>query len=691
MPRFASYLTAILATAAAAHATAAPTTPSTNTTTYLRSPLLFEDLRADRAGAAFRTFGAGYATWLSGNQAVFELRRGQLTHVVRMELVGADASARAEAAGPARTAVRRYVGADPRAWTSHGTYDRVAFHDVYPGIDAAYYGTQGQLEYDLDVAPGADPRQIELRFAGADRVTRDVDGSLVVSAGDIDLRLRAPLAYQGEGPTRQVVPSSFVVTPTPDGGTVARITLGTYDASRRLVIDPVVDYAAYLSGSAADRAYAIAADSTGNAVVTGFTASTNFPSTLGAVFAGSQDAFVTRIDAGGAALTFSTLLGGSAYDVGKAVALDGTGNIYVAGTTSSLNFPTTAGAYDVVANGNNDVFVAKLTSTGALTYATFVGGSGNDEPDAIAVDNLNRPYVVGKTEGGATAFPTPTGYDVTFNGGSWDAFALRLAANFATLNYSTYLGGTSFDYGQGIALDGYKAIVVGYTTSTLFPTIGAQLRVGYGGSGDGFIAKLAADGLSLVSSSYLGGSTTDSLEAVTIGGQGNVFVTGWTSTTLGVTPAYPTTTGSFGTLGAGGTDVVVTKLDAALATIQYSGVAGGSANDYGYGVVVTAGGAAVVVGLTASGNFPQVASTQATGFGGGSYDAFILKLTSAGSSMAYASYLGGAGADSATGVALDGTARAYLCGEAGAGFPVMGTLGVTALGANEAMVARISP
>jgi len=259
-----------------------------------------------------------------------------------------------------------------------------------------------------------------------------------------------------------------------------------------------LSYSTYLGGSGFDQGNGIAVDSAGSAYVTGDTDSTDFPTTPGAfqtTNGGFEGAFVTKLNAAGSALSYSTYLGGSSVDGGRGIAVDSAGSAYVTGLTGSTDFPTAPGAFQTTYDGNEDVFVAKLNATGsALSYSTYLGGSGNDGGSEIAVDSAGNAYVTGLTD--STDFPTAAGAFQTTNGGSdFDAFVVKLNAAGSALSYSTYLGGSDDDLGQGIAVDSAgSAYVTGRTDWTDFPTATGAFQTTNGGGGDAFVTKVPTAG-----------------------------------------------------------------------------------------------------------------------------------------------------------------------------------------------------
>ena len=598
--------------------------------------------------------------------------------VLRMKLVGANPAAQVTGLEQLPGKSNYFIGNDPAKWrTNVPTYAKVRYGNVYSGIDLVYYGNQRQLEYDFVVAPGADPRDIRLAIQSRDRegavaLRIDGEGDLVLESEGSELRLHQPVIYQEISGARQRIGGNFVVHGTPgqvhgkpgqvQGGRQVGFEVARYDASKPLIIDPVLTYSTYLGGSNGDEGLGIAVDSSGNAYVTGWTSSTNYPTTnaFQAATGGLQDAFVTKLNAAGSALVYSTYLGGSGGETGFGIAVDSSGNAYVTGQTQSSNFPT-ANAFQA-ANGNPgfspaDAFVAKLNAAGsALVYSTYLGGSGNDWGAGIAVDASGNAYVTGTTY--STNFPTANAFQAAFGGcgNCGDAFVTKLNAAGSALVYSTYLGGGDFDAGQGIAVDSSgNAYVTGGTSSADFPTANA-FQAKFGGYIDAFVTKLNATGSALVYSTYLGGSSRDHGLGIGVDSSGNAYVTGQTDSTN-----FPTANAFQAAFGGGyRLDAFVTKLNAAGSALVYSTYLGGSGEDSGQGIAVDSSGNAYVTGSTQSTNFPTANAFQAAF--GGTRDAFVTKLNTAGSALVYSTYLGGSGNEYGNGIGVDSSGNAYVTG-----------------------------
>jgi uncharacterized repeat protein (TIGR01451 family) len=620
--------------------------------------------------------------------AEVEANRARKTAVLRMQLLGANPHPRMVSLDELPGKSNYFIGNNSKAWhTNVPNYARVRYEAVYPGVDLVYYGNQRQLEYDFVVAPGSDPKAIRLGFEGAEKLSVDADGDLILRTRDGAIRLHKPIIYQKINEIKQTILGHYALK----GKHQVGFHVANYDSSKPLVIDPVLSYSTYLGGTNNDQGLGIAVDSCGNAYVTGFTnSSLDFPTTTGALqtaFGGSRDAFVTKLNATGSALVYSTYLGGTDNDEGHGIAVDAPGNAYVTGFTESANFPVTPlTAFQPAKGAGVDAFVTKLNPTGSgLVYSTFLGSNNTDQGSSIAVDALGNAYITGFTA--SATFPTTTGASQTTFGGVEDAFVTKLNAAGSGLSYSTFLGGTPEDRGLGIAVDiGGSAYVTGFTVSSNFPTTGGAFQTTFGGSRDAFVTKLNAAGSARVYSTYLGGTGIDEGLGIAVDIGGSAYVTGFT-----VSSNFPTTGGAFQTTFGGVEDAFVTKLDAAGSGLSYSTFLGGTPEDRGFGISVDIAGSAYIAGVTASANFPTTAGAPQTSFGGGE-DAFVTKLDAAGSALTYSTYLGGGLDDRGLGIIVDGAGNAYVTGVTdSANFPTSGGAFQTALGSiPDAFIAKIA-
>lgn len=655
----------------------------------------------------FLARGSGYTLFLTPTESVMVLQqretknqKGDLTAhdpfamadptpikhaVVRMKLEGANPSPLMEGVEPLPGIVNYFIGNDPAKWrTKIPTYAKVNYQEVYPGIDVAYYGNQGRLEYDFIVAPGADPTQIKLAFEGASDIRVADGGDLLLMTALGDVRMQKPVVYQLEKDGHKtLVAGQYVALSESSTRHASRATsheigiqLAAYDHAKPLVIDPVLAYSTHLGGSGHDHGTAIAVDSYGAAIVSGYTKSLDFP-TLNAIQGtyggGTWDAFVTKFDAVGGRV-YSTYLGGNATEWAYGIAVDHAGAAYVTGYTTSTTFPTLNASQAAKAGGEN-AFVTKLDSAGALAYSTYLGGAGFDRGFGIAVDGTGAAYVTGST---SSAFPMLNASQGTYGGGDRDAFVAKLDPAGVRV-YSTYLGGTAVDTGGGIAVDGVGAVyVTGLTDSTNFPILNGSQPT-YGGQVDAFVAKFDAVG-GRVYSTYLGGLARDEGNAIAVDGTSAVYVTGQTFSTN-----FPTLN-AIQTASSGSGDAFVTKLDASGAQV-YSTYLGGVGSDRGKGIAVDPAGAAHIIGITESFNFPILNAIKST------YtlqDAFVTKLNAAGA-LAYSTFLGGYSSEFGEGIALDHAGSAYVVGstQLSQNFPMVNASQGTNAGGFDAFVAKI--
>ncbi len=665
---------------------------------YGRLPLSFEaNCGQSEQACDYLARGAGYALFLKPTEAIFRLDQrhaaaGSSSALLRMVLVRADA-APAEGVKELPGKVNYFVGNDPAGWrTDVRTFGRVRYHGIYPGIDLTYYGNQRQLEYDFEIAPGADPETVSLRFEGADKVEVDATGALLLTLGEKVIRQPKPTIYQEVAGQKRAIEGGYVVA---EGGRVG-FTIGEYDTRLQLVIDPVLEYSTYLGGSGGDQALHIALDSAGNVYLVGLTTSTDFPTANSIQDAnggvvGTLDAFVTKLNAAGTALVYSTYLGGDGNDQGRGIAVDSSGNAYVTGVTNSTNFPT-ANAFDAtIGNNGDDAFVTKLNAAGnALVYSTFLGGDDSAEfGQAITVDSAGNAYVTGNTF--SDDFPTVNPIQSAHAGGSTDAFLSKLNAAGSALVYSTYLGGDANDSGEGIKVDSAGNVYLGGDTfSTNFPTAN-PIQAALGGNGDAFVLKVNAAGNALVYSTYLGGSAREACEDLAIDSAGNAYVTGDTeSNNFPTANAFQSSNGGTVLL----QDAYVAKINAAGSAFVFSTYLGGTGGEVGFGIAVDAASNVYVAGATGSNTtFPTANALQCARAGGA--DVFATKFNAAGSALVYSTYLGGAAGDEARGVALDALGNAYIAGfTSSADFPtvnaIQSTFGGTAPPGGDAFLFKLS-
>jgi uncharacterized protein (TIGR03437 family) len=605
-------------------------------------PLSFEPNQGQSdARVRFLARGRTCQLWLAADEAVLSHPRSQSSLHMRWDNGQAAAELEPLDALPGKS--NYFIGNDPQTWrTDVPTYARVRYRAIYPGIDLIFYGNQRELEYDLVLAPYADPARIQLSFSGADKLELAENGDLLLQMGGERLRQPRPVAYQTTPQGRVPVSATYRLHTNQ-----VRFELGAYDPRWPLVIDPLLLYSTYLGGNNNDVAYGIAVDAEGSIFLTGQTFSPNFPTKapVDTALDGANDAFVLKLDATGSRLLYSTYLGGrGSNDRGWAITVDKAGNVYFVGETNSLNFPT-ANAAQPSTRGNGDAFAVKLNIAGnVLLYSTFLGGSLNDVAYAIALDQFDNAYITGRTE--STNFLIKNALQTTLRG-QRDPFVLRLDPD-GVLVASTYFGGAPAsngglddEAGYGIAVDSLQNVyVTGVTTSPLFPTANA-VQPTFGGVEDSFVAKLDLTGAQVIYASYLGGQRADAGRGIAVDGYSNVYVTGYT-----ISSDFPLKNPLQPVYGSA-SDAFITKLNAKGDALVYSTYLGGS-GDENTGLIsdaipvgsvaVDALGYVYLTGKTGSADFPLARAIQPNFLG--KSDAFLSKLDPAGTALVYSTYFG---------------------------------------------------
>jgi len=739
---------------------------------YANLPLRFEENQGQTAEQVrFVSRGAGYQLFLTSQEAVLALRRSgphdlsprhraktlralrqarlaQRTTALRMQFEGANPSAPMVGEDQLPGKVNYFIGNDPRKWHADvPTFSRVKYASIYPGVDLIYYGNQRRLEYDLVVAPGANPNAIALNLQGARGLRINKSGDLVVKVDGGEVELQKPVVYQNIHGQKKQVAARYAIS----GSHRVTFVVASYDRNQTLILDPVLNYSTYLGGSGDDQAWAVAVDSNNNAIVAGNTFSTDFPVTAGTVTIDPETSnvngavFVTQINSDGTAELYSTYLSGTSDlgDYAFGVAVDSSNKIYVTGQTSSTDFPTTTNAFkqSLPSNASGTSYITKIDPTlsgnASLLYSSYVGGTDGDYGDAVAADAAGNAYISGVSFSSptstpfstATNFPVFNGFQTTLQSPDGNAYLVRIdttQSGNASLVYSTYLGGSgdfalSTGTGEeafGVAVDSSSnAYLTGTTTSVDFPASTAN-----GGPNNGFqlvappaivngtifVAKLnttATGPASLAYATYLGGDNTsvgDFGAAIALGPDNVAYVAGSTSST-----AFPTTTGAFQTTGNTNGLASISLLDTALtgsASLKYSTVIGGTGGTIAGGIRADSAGNAYLTGGTGSTDFPKsVGAFQTALAPGGTGAAYIVKLNPAGGGAAdllYSTYFGGAGSpgnsDQAMAIAIDSAtpANAYIAGQtysSATSFPVSaGAFQADLGGPSDAFVAKLS-
>ena len=650
---------------------------------YGHIPLQFEANGGQAATQVkFLARGRGYGLFLTPNEAVLALHKPQANHhssLLRMRLEGANQEPKVSGQDELPGKVNYLIGNDPAKWrTEIATFRKILYKDVYPGIDLLYYGNQQQLEYDFVVGPGSSPSNITLTFNALRKVRIDSDGDLVLSLNHGVVRQHKPVIYQEVDGSRKIVAGNYILK----GDNRVGFAVEDYDQTKPLIIDPVLVYATYLGGTNSDESMAVAVDSGGNAYLTGYTYSSNFPITPGAFqekltapnINSDKDAFVTKLNDAGNAVLYSTYLGGKhGTEEGRGIAVDTQGNAYVVGLTSAADFPTTSGAFQPT-SGNavnsfnvNDAFIAKLNATGnALIYSTFLGGNSKDEGYSIALDSDRNAYVTGTTD--SSNFPITSGAPQTTRVGFQpDAFISKINGAGSALVYSTFLGGSNAEFGYAIATDvAGNAYVAGETYSDNFPVTSGVLQsaIGASGYGDGFIAKLNSAGTTFIYATYLGGNGYDGCRGIALDNQGQVYVAGYSQSSN-----FPVTPGAYQTSPKGSrflnNDIIVAKLNSAGSQLLYSTYVGSdpvNSNEYANAIALNANGEVFVAGGTESQQFPTTPDAIQRTVNDTNSNVVVFKLNSTGSTLLYSTYLGGNDQEFARGLAIDSVGDVYVTG-----------------------------
>lgn len=671
-----------------------------------------------------------------------EKARGQL------QFVGANPAACISGDSQLVGKINYLVGNDSSQWQkSVPTFSKVRVENIYPGVDVVYYGNRQTLEYDFNLAAGVNPSVINLHFAGAEKIALNRAGELVVQFHGGKIIQHAPVVYQTLHGQRQEIAAGYKIL---DKHTAA-FAVSDFDRNQPLVIDPVLSYSTYYGGNHGETAWAIAVNpADGSIYVAGQTFSSKFTNdipfwTSGAYqtnyLGGKQlgDAFVARFDNTGSNLIYATYIGGTGDDAAYAIAVDSSGNAFIAGATVSSNFPV----INSIPGGNKisgtmdkqlkmyptDAFVAELDPTGSsLLYSTYIGGNGAEAAYGIALDTSDNAFITGFTY--STNFPVTPGTfqsvlrctnSFYFNA---NAFVAEIAAGGGTLNYATYLGGTNYDVGRAIAYNNGRVFVAGYTYSTNFPSINCltnfNLLNGDASTNknkkvtvypDAFVTAFDVSNLSMpLYSTFLGGTNIDAANSIAADASGNAYVAGYTCSTNfpytttnvpDLTPAF-VHTNDYTKHYALATNGFLTQIlwDGVKPGLGYSTMFGGKGVDIANGIALDPNtGYAYVVGSATSTNFP-VTTNNISGFLSATNssqknkrysDAFVMAFNADASQLVYSTYLGGRQNDFGNAIAVDQFGDAYVAGQTlSTNFPTVNAYQPRRSGTNDMFIAKIS-
>ena len=662
---------AVLSTSPPALATtgSAPDGLVTRSDSYARLPVFFEPNRGQTdAEVRFQARGIGYGFFLTDDAAVLHLDSAAgekpLRSTLKTRLVGAARGAAIVGEDKMGGTSHYLRGQAPKHWaTGIEQFGKVRQVAVYPGVDVLYYGNQQQIEFDYVVAPGADPAKIVMEIDGARSLRVDASGDLRLATASGELVQHKPRIWQDIDGQRTVVEGRYRLE-----GNRLSFDVAEYDRRHTLVIDPLLAFNLYAPGVHREVANAIAVGSDGSTYVAGY--STPYPYARNIRFI-SDDVFVTKLNPSGTAIEFATYVGGAADDRANAIAVDDSGAVYLAGDTTSNDFPV-LNAVQASRAGFRDGFAMKLSPDGRkLAYSTYLGGVADDTLTSLALGTTGRLVVGGVSS--SLDYPTGSAFQPA-NAGRADGVITVLRPDGA-IDYSTYLGGSDDDAIVGIALDvNGAAVATGFTASFDLPstpgtfqpartpnvitpdnpaTLFNEARVD--SYADAFVVRLAAGGATLDYLTYLGGRFDDVPTGIALDNDGNAYIAGYTqSANFPLLNAYSSTL-------KGGNDVFVTKLGSDGTALVYSTLFGGeSFSDYSAGIVVDRNRTAWVSGYTNSISMPTRTPLQRAN--SGSDDVFLFALSPAGNELAYASYLGAPGRDIANGIALDRDGSLYLTG-----------------------------
>jgi hypothetical protein len=692
-------------------------------------PLTFEANQGQTSSQVkFLSRGEGYTAFLTAGGIVLSLRPSQpvpvqrtvgavppsqsqppLSTTLQFRLVGAAQNPTVIGEDPLPGSVNYFIGKDPAKWhTKVPTYARVRYKNVYPGIDLLYYGNHSQLEYDFAIAPGTDPGRIQFEITGASQILLDPEGNLVLQTGIGELHFQSPVVYQESAGLRVPVSGGYVV----NDPTHVTFHVAQYDATKPLVIDPVLEYSTYLGGSGGDQPTGIAVDSTGSVYITGYTNSADFLlTTIGAPALNANHVFVAKLDPTGSSLIYADYIGGNNEDYGVGLALDRANNVYVTGSTTSNNFPL-VNPYQPVEPGSYSGFLTKISVDGSsLLYSTYLGGSGFDEPAGVAVDTLGEAHIAGSTT--SQNFPVFNAYQpaaLANQGGLYGTygFVTKFTADGSSLIYSTYLAGnldvvqncgnpcypSPYSAVSAVALDANgSAYVTGTTNTNNFPVTSGAYLASNSTQQDatlGFVSLLANSG-SLDYSTYFYGTSGNpiGIEAITVDGSGSAYVTG----TVSSDGTFPITSSGIcdpSTYGFGCSYAFVTKFDPSLSTLVYSTFFGPNNYASPQSIALDSSNNAYVVASTDSGAFGTINGIE--GYSNAE-EVLLVEIDASATMELFATYLGASGSEFASGIAVDSKDSIYIVGSTNStDFPVsQGALRNVLGGANDGFVLKIGP
>ena len=697
--------------------------PQTNAVrNFGRLPLTFEANRGQAAGQVkFLSRGQGYTTLLTSGGMVLNLRASQTEPAskngkapnsqqsantsLQFRLIGANNNPQVVGEDPQPGRVNYFMGKDRSKWyTNLPTYAKVRYKNVYPGIDLLYYGNHQQLEYDFAVSAGADPSKIQFEIKGANQISLDERGDLVLAVNGGKLHFQNPVVYQESNGKRVPISGAYAIKDSSHIG----FQVANFDTGKPLVIDPVLEYSTYLGGTGANYPLGIAVDNAGNVYVAGATDSANFPlASLGSLPTNTDHVFVAKLDPTGSNLIYADYIGGNSDDFGLALALDSANEVYVTGITQSSNFPV-VNAYQSQQPGPYTGFLTRIAADGsALLYSTYLGGNTYDQPSGIAIDGSGEVIVAGYTE--SLNFPVANAYQGTAQanqGGNYGnyGFVTKFSADDSSIVYSTYFAGNTnvseggwpspYSVVTAVAADANgNAYVTGMTNTYNFPvTNGSFLTTNttQQNSTVGFVSKLnSAGGLDYSTYFYPSSGSPISIAGISVDDSGSAYITG-SAYSDGTFPVTSTSICDPGTYGMACGYGFVSKFNATASALTYSSFLG--VNNYAtpQEIAIDANDDAYVLASSSSSSFAEVDGIEAHD---NADDVLLVEINPAGTAQTFATFIGGTFDDEPGGIAVDNQGNIYVTGSTNSNdFPTTEGAFQTVSGGNtDGFIAKIGP
>lgn len=646
---------------------------------YGQLPLSFEEnFGQAKSNIKFISHGFDYNLLLENNKVTL-VPNHKNSSSLSLEFLGSKDDIKVIGNNQLETKTNYLIGQDQTKWQKEiNNFSKVTYKELYKGIDAVFYGNKKHLEYDLIVAPNVDPDLIKLKFEGLKQTpTVNKEGDLLLEIAGGIINQHKPFIYQEIAGNKIPVSGSYKIIQS----NLVGFTLGEYDKTQALVIDPEISYSSYLGGSLTDQANSIAIDTAGNAYIVGSTSSINFPtsSALQRNFGGGPfDVFVAKFNPTATSLIYATYFGGSSLDEGFDIAVDSAGSAYITGQTLSTNFPNQNAIQSTKGGGVFDAFITKLNPAGNnLIYSSYLGGNDDDQAFSLALNKEGNAFIAGTTS--SRNFP---GAQSTSLSGVSDGFITQINAQGNQIVYSRYLGGNDEEDCSAIIVDtSNNAYVIGDTFSANFP-IQSAFQSSFSGGQDTFLAKLNPNG-SILYSTYFGGSNNDAGVDVAIDSDNNAYLVGTTNSTNILTKS------SFQRNLAGGTDVFLAKIDPTGSNLIYSTYLGGKADDTASAIGLDPLGNVYLTGSSFSTDFPVTKALQDKNKG--TNDIFVSVLDPSASNFIYSTYLGGKTQDVALAMVVDKEGSVYLTGSSSStDFPTTNAFQRLSGGNSDAFITKIT-